>query len=77
MSKVHGTTTLTFSDGSQRHLPNSEVFEVAADLTSSAAAPIVEMFKKAVSVTSTHGHLHELILAFVHGPAATKEAKAS
>jgi hypothetical protein len=73
MSKVHGTTTLTFSDGSERHLSNQRIYEVAADPTSDAAAPIVALFRECVSARSTNGHLHELILCYINGPAKTKE----
>jgi hypothetical protein len=60
-------------DGSERHLSNQDIFEVAAAPASDAAAPIVALFKKAVSARSTHGHIHELLAVYLSGPATTKE----
>jgi len=73
MTKVHGTTTLTFSDGSERHLSNQDIYEVAGDPASAAAAPIVALFRECVSARSTNGRLHELILCYIAGPAKTTE----
>ncbi len=73
MTKVHGTTILTFADGSERTLSNQRIFDVAADPASDAAAPIVQMFRECVSARSTNGRLHELILCYIGGPAKTRE----
>ena len=73
MNKVHGTTTLTFSDGSERCLPNRDVLTAAADLTSDASSPILALFRECTGAKSTSGHLHELIFAYLNGPVATRE----
>jgi hypothetical protein len=73
MNKIHGTTILTMPDGSQKRIPNSDVFDAAAEPTSAAAAPILQMFRECLSCRSTSGRLHELIFAYINGPAATKQ----
>ena len=68
--KIRGETILAFSDGSERRIANSDILQLLADVTSPAASETLAMFRQCVSARSTDGgRLHELVFAYVHGPA--------
>jgi len=82
--KIHGAVTLTMADGTSHTLSNRLVLQLMDDvgrLRKGDTGPIPESvyeqfdelrwFRDAVDISSSSGHLHELVLMLVHGPTAT------
>ena len=75
MSKVRGQMILTFSDGSEKPIANSDILQLLRDVTSPAASATLAMFKECVSARSSDGgRLHELVFAYINGPATGPDA---
>jgi hypothetical protein len=83
-SKIHGAVTLTMPSGVTHTMSNRLVLQLMDDvgrIRKGDTGPIPESvyeqfdelrwFRDAVENSSTSGHLHEMVLMLVHGPAAT------
>ncbi len=84
--KVYGRVTLTMRNGIQHTIPNRLIIQLAEDSTrllGGYQGPIpadlyarlpeeIAWFRDAVSITSDEGHLQDLILCLIHGPATTR-----
>jgi hypothetical protein len=69
MSKISGEVILTMPDGTNRRFPTSDILQLLTDVTSPAASETLAMFRECTGARSTSGRLHELVFAYLNGPA--------